>query len=152
MNKPLILALIAALGATSTNAWAENPDTGEVTIKDFNYKSLHPETIRVLAKLRATNAIHLVSADGKTELRIDPSRVPDDLLARLQVTENAQLDNETGEYVLTESLSAAIAASGELDEEYGKTEEGQVSIESLIDNVGDRLEESVLMHGYANLM
>lgn len=108
--------ILAALGAIPAQAMAEN-GTAEVQ-QAF---ALNPRTVSVVQGLIQKEALY-ANADA-TELRIRSNVLDNEMLAAIQQSGRAQVDEQSGDFVVSQSFASALAKSRVLHQGMPKTVE-----------------------------
>lgn len=108
--------ILAALGAIPAQAMAEN-GTAEVQ-QAF---ALNPRTVSVVQGLIQKEALY-ANADA-TELRIRSDVLDDEVLAAIEQSGRAQVDEQSGDFVVSQSFASALAKSRVLHQGMPKTVE-----------------------------
>lgn len=108
--------ILAALGAIPAQAMAEN-GTAEVQ-QAF---ALNPRTVSVVQGLIQKEALY-ANADA-TELRIRSDVLDNEVLAAIEQSGRAQVDEQSGDFVVSQSFASALAKSRVLHQGMPKTVE-----------------------------
>lgn len=108
--------ILAALGAIPAQAMAEN-GTAEVQ-QAF---ALNPRTVSVVQGLIEKEALY-ANADA-TELRIRSDVLDNEVLAAIEQSGRAQVDEQSGDFVVSQSFASALAKSRVLHQGMPKTVE-----------------------------
>lgn len=108
--------ILAALGAIPAQAMAEN-GTAEVQ----QVFALNPRTVSVVQGLIQKEALY-ANADA-TELRIRSDVLDNEVLAAIEQSGRAQVDEQSGDFVVSQSFASALAKSRVLHQGMPKTVE-----------------------------
>lgn len=96
--------ILAALGAVPMTALAQEP-----MVQTQEALALNDRTIEIVQDLIARDALY-ANAEG-TQLRIRSSALDAETIAGLSSSQQVQLDQDSGDYVLDAKFAAALAGS-----------------------------------------
>lgn len=150
-----IITLLLALGVSPSITHAvdilptPNSDLPKLVIPQSKL-SLHQQTQIILQLLKDKGALSIVENENGVHLVIEGDKLDDSFFVYISQFKNVTPIEGTRELAISDSLAAAMAASGELKDVLPKDIDDEELLRELQEKMGPDLDESIKYHSGAS--